>query len=288
MFFLRQSCPWSSQGWLCWLWQEPRTKNEFLLLNYLSLIPFLENSQAHLGGKANKLEGFILTPWAENVGESTIGVLVDGGIVSWLRHHKDTQSRQDQSPDTIHKDQELRVFEFRMNIGIVPIIILQVEEIFLNNIISYQNISDYWCLAEHITLVIIFSWRIPHVRYETWSPTKQNIRIPPLLHMDWASCSEVGSLLRSVNPWVSCPTTQALTVFWRQLPLSPGEYNAIKNIIGCRLCKLSRPKTAGTYWNSQHQGITKIPHSRETLPPWRNEDFSSHLIRKYPGTRIDI
>lgn len=66
----------------------------------------------HLSGEADVLEGLVLAPAAEDVGERSEGVLVHGCSVPRLVEHDAPQPGHGQSQDSVHEDQELRVCEF--------------------------------------------------------------------------------------------------------------------------------------------------------------------------------
>lgn len=64
-----------------------------------------------LSGEADELEGLVLTPAAQDVGERGKGVLVHGRSVARLLEQDAPEARHSQSQDTVHEDQELRVLE---------------------------------------------------------------------------------------------------------------------------------------------------------------------------------
>lgn len=64
-----------------------------------------------MSGEADVLEGLILTPAAQDVGERGEGVLVHGRAVAGLLEHQAPHSCHRKSQDAIHEDQELRVLE---------------------------------------------------------------------------------------------------------------------------------------------------------------------------------
>lgn len=65
----------------------------------------------NLSGEADVLEGLVLAPAAQDVGERGEGVLVHGCSMARLLEQNAPEAWNSQSQDTVHKDQELRVLE---------------------------------------------------------------------------------------------------------------------------------------------------------------------------------
>ena len=65
----------------------------------------------YLCWKADKLEGFVLAPAAESVGDGRVRVLVERNSLPWLLGHGEVDTRDYKSQDSINKHQELRISE---------------------------------------------------------------------------------------------------------------------------------------------------------------------------------
>ena len=62
-----------------------------------------------LGGEADVLEGFVLTPARHDVGEGAVAVLVERGLVSGLSLQFHYNQGNEEGEDSVDKDKELRV-----------------------------------------------------------------------------------------------------------------------------------------------------------------------------------
>ena len=72
----------------------------------------------HLGGEADELEGLVLAPAAEGVGNGGVGVLVERRAVPGLLGHGDVDKGYHQGQNAIHKHQELGIGELLPVVGL--------------------------------------------------------------------------------------------------------------------------------------------------------------------------
>ena len=83
-----------------------------------------QHHRDHLGGlgqdlrwEADELEGLILAPAAEDVGDGRVGVLVDRGHVTGLAGGAHIDAGHQEGKDAVDKDQELGVFKLLPAVG---------------------------------------------------------------------------------------------------------------------------------------------------------------------------